>query len=48
MSGSESQPNIRINACAQKRNDYNEHFTHNNRACEHHPYKTTLPHEYIH
>ena len=47
-SGSESRPRkVELASAHKKRNDYREYFTHNNEACKN-PYKTTLPHWYIH
>ena len=47
-SGSESRPReVELASAQKKRDDYREYFTHNNEACKN-PYKTTLPHLYIH
>ena len=47
-SGSESRPRkVELASAHIKRDDYREYFTHNNEACKN-PYKTTLPHLYIH
>ena len=47
-SGSESRPRkVELASAHKKRHDYREYFTHNNEACKN-PYKTTLPHLYIH
>ena len=48
MSGSESRPRkVELASDHKKCDDYREYFTHNNEACKN-PYKTTLPHLYIH
>ena len=48
MSGSESRPRkVELVSAHTKCDDYHEYFTLNNRAGKH-PYKTTLPHWYIH
>ena len=47
-SGSESRPRkVELASAHKKRDDYRKYFTHNNEACKN-PYKTTLPHLYIH
>ena len=48
-SGSESRPRPKVELASahKKRDDYRKYFTHNNEACKN-PYKTTLPHLYIH
>ena len=47
-SGSESRPRkVELAGAHKKRDDYRKYFTHNNEACKN-PYKTTLPHLYIH
>ena len=47
-SGSELRPRkVELASAHKKCDDYQEHFTHNNEACKN-PYKTTLPHLYIH
>ena len=47
-SGSESRPRkVELASANKKTDDYRKYFTHNNEACKN-PYKTTLPHLYIH
>ena len=47
-SGSESRPRkVELASAHKKHDNYREYFTHNNEACKN-PYKTTLPHLYIH
>ena len=47
-SGSESRPRkVELASAHKKSDDYRKYFTHNNEACKN-PYKTTLPHLYIH
>ena len=48
MSGGKLRPRkVELASAHKKCNNYCEYFTHNNEACKN-PYKTILPHLYIH